>query len=70
MRFVATRLWAMRGSADRKTIDNQLPENNRQLPENNNQSSENNRQLLPENSNQSPENNKVSNKQPVQLELF
>jgi hypothetical protein len=56
MRFVATRLWAMRGSADRKTIDNQLPENNRQL--------------LPENSNQSPENNKVSNKQPVQLELF
>jgi hypothetical protein len=23
MRFVATRLWAMRGSADRKTIDNE-----------------------------------------------
>ena len=48
MRFVATRLWAMRGSADRKTLDNQLPENNGQLPEN----------------------NKVSNKQPVQLELW
>jgi hypothetical protein len=25
MRFVATRLWAMRGSADRKTIDNEQP---------------------------------------------
>ncbi len=23
MRFVATRLWAMRGSADRKTLDNE-----------------------------------------------
>ena len=55
MRFVTTRLWVMRGSADRKTIDNEVTENNRQLPENNN--------LL-------HENNRVFNKQPQQLSLW
>jgi hypothetical protein len=69
MRFVATRLWAMRGSADRKTLDNEVTENNNQLPENNKQSAENNNQSA-ENNNQSAENNKVSNKQPVQMELW
>ena len=53
IRFVATRLWAMRGK--------EMSENNRQLSENNRKLSENNRQLS--------ENNKVSNKQPLQLEL-
>ena len=68
MRFVATRLWAMRGSADRKTLDNEVTENNRQLSENNNQSAENNNPPA-ENNNRFAENNKSSNN-PVQLELW
>jgi hypothetical protein len=67
MRFVATRLWAMRGK--------ELSENNNPPSENNNQSSENNKHSS-ENNNQSSENNKLSSENnkssnnPIQLELW
>jgi hypothetical protein len=59
MRFVATRLWAMRGSADRKTIDNE--------PEQSQESGVSD--FTPETPLSDPVQQK-DNKQPVQLELF
>ena len=59
MRFVATRLWAMRGSADRKTIDNE--------PEQSQESGVSD--FTPETPLSDPVQPK-DNKQPVQLELF
>ena len=59
MRFVATRLWAMRGSADRKTIDSE--------PEQSQESGVSD--FTPETPLSDPVQPK-DNKQPVQLELF
>ena len=67
MRFVATRLWEMRGK-ELSENNKSSSENNKSSSENNNQSSENNNQSS-ENNNQSSENNKSFNN-PVQLELW
>ena len=75
MRFVATRLWAMRGSADRKTLDNEPPTDRKKsedvLPLGGGEQSQESgvSDFTPETPLSDPVQPK-DNKQPVQLELW